>query len=73
MQNVRYCNNAGAGLRIIAESPNTNDFFPLLSSSGSLPACFSVAERPCVGEMWTQTFSTVMYGDPICDPLQAGD
>lgn len=28
MQNVRYCNNGEAGLRIIAELPNTNDFFP---------------------------------------------
>ena len=28
MQNVRYCNNVEAGLEIIAESPNTNDFFP---------------------------------------------
>lgn len=26
MQNVRYCNNGDTGFRIIAESPNTNDF-----------------------------------------------
>lgn len=44
MQNVTYCNNGEAGLKIIAELPNTNDFFLCYHALAVCPVpLFSVA------------------------------
>lgn len=35
--------------------------------------CFSVAVHQRIGEMEMKIFSSLIYKDPICDPLKSGD
>lgn len=73
MRNVRYCNNGEAGLRIIAESPNKNDFFPRCHPLAvcRVPLFFcgsaSVYWRDVDEDIF---YFDTLYKHPICDALQ---